>query len=381
MHQFNKISALKKVTKQPAPASSHHLQYPISTLPKPQPRVVQPPIGHQTPPNQKPMHQFHQQFNPHQPQPLPYNPFMYNPQGSPFQNAPITGNFMPPIPQIAPPGFPIQFGFPPPVYAAQPQQQQTQLQSRFKYGPPSSRVIHPGFFSANQNVQRYALKQQVDHFNKKPSLPNVPLTLELNLGSEQFPPLGTNLLLKSSVVKDSNNNNLEQDKLSSSADPIARVSLFLKAVELDKYLNAAIEIGDKIRSSDLTKRVLADLNDMLQPHYPSCKLYAFGSRVYGTAGATSDLDVFVDTGETIGLLLKTINRQNYLKIFYSGNLYDDGQKISTTEHFKESLGNIISQLSSVLKYSDKFQLLSTLLGARIPLIRCLHEYEAVEIGK
>ena len=64
---------------------------------------------------------------------------------------------------------------------------------------------------------------------------------------------------------------------------------------------------------------------------------------------------------------------------FVGYLYHDTEKQSTKEHFKVTVANIINQISSVLGTSDKFQMLSTLTGARIPLIRCLHENEEVEI--
>ena len=158
--------------------------------------------------------------------------------------------------------------------------------------PPFNLCQQENRYFHQNTVPVYAFMQPpLNVFNKKPAPPSVLKKVEeaaMYLGSP---------LVQSPHAKDSNNNNMELDKLPTSNSPTERVSRFLKAVDLDKYLNTAIKIGTKTSASDVVKIIMDDLDEMLKPYFPACKLYAYGSRVYGMADSKSDLDVFVDTGE------------------------------------------------------------------------------------
>uniref|UniRef100_A0A182TAX3 C2H2-type domain-containing protein n=1 Tax=Anopheles maculatus TaxID=74869 RepID=A0A182TAX3_9DIPT len=92
-------------------------------------------------------------------------------------------------------------------------------------------------------------------------------------------------------------------------------------------------------------RVQQNLETCLKKHFPSVKLYPFGSRVAGTGSLSSDLDVFVD-----------------LENGYFGKNYNTKP---------DELAETVERIETILRSTKEWTIEATILNARVPLLRVI----------
>ncbi|VEN54520.1 unnamed protein product, partial [Callosobruchus maculatus] len=110
--------------------------------------------------------------------------------------------------------------------------------------------------------------------------------------------------------------------------------------------NLIDEANDTAESNELTFYCCQRLEEVLRNCFPECKAYPFGSRISGLGHMSSDLDVFIDTGD-----------------MYTGTKNQDPQSQVT---FVRKAANQLS------KYKEEFLDILKIAGARTPIVQVYH---------
>ncbi|XP_073830838.1 tailor [Musca autumnalis] len=134
----------------------------------------------------------------------------------------------------------------------------------------------------------------------------------------------------------------------------ARLFLSMDAISSFEQLSVAVQIGDKLKCIPEYKEIENDLLELLKPMFPneSIRIYKFGSRMSGIGTRDSDLDLFIDIGDTFKTYQNRATDSTLAKL----NRVDKALK-----NHKKSWKSVVA-----------------VKGARVPILKVLHASTSIE---
>ncbi|XP_061386517.1 terminal uridylyltransferase Tailor-like [Musca vetustissima] len=148
----------------------------------------------------------------------------------------------------------------------------------------------------------------------------------------------------------------KEDRLQKAVVLKKKARLFLASDQITAYqqLTTAIQIGDKLKCIPDYEDIEKDLLDLIIPLFPNqtIKIYKFGSRISGIGTRDSDLDLFIDIGDTF-------------KIYHNRA---DQATIDKLNKVRKALKN----------HKQSWKGLVAVEKARVPILKVIHGSTSIE---
>lgn len=124
--------------------------------------------------------------------------------------------------------------------------------------------------------------------------------------------------------------------------------------DLNQFFEDHDKIGQKLKCVPDYNVIEQDLLTLIEPLFPnkSVKIYMFGSRLTGIGTRESDLDIFIDIGETFNVFQNRADGETLNKLKKVGNAF--------LNHHRSWKG---------LEQVDK---------ARVPILKVIHAHTSIE---